>query len=109
MQRRQRAKEISLREGDKNLTLFHTMASVKKRSLMISFIKVGDTMVEEGNDLNASLINYFEVLFMEEEQWRPTVCAGSFRQISYEDTQKIISPFSEEETRNAVFKMEACK
>jgi len=94
-------------EGDRNTGYFHRLAKIKNTNKLITSIKVGDTTLQEPNEIAEHITNYFKNLFS----------SNSFLQVNSlveDDIPKLISEetnnmltilLSMEEVRNVVFSL----
>jgi len=105
----ERAKVKTLLEGDANTRFFHLVANGKHRKQHIYKLEndqgtlVGDTC------LNSHITNYYKNLFGQPEHSEITLVEdhiSDIPQVSQEENDILISPFTESEVRDAIFQME---
>ena len=105
----ERAKVKTLLEGDANTRFFHLVANGKHRKQHIYKLEndqgtlVGDTC------LNSHITNYYKNLFGQPEHSEITLVEdhiSDIPQVSQEENDILIRPFTESEVRDAIFQME---
>jgi exonuclease III len=105
----QRAKVKELLEGDSNTKYFQLIASGKHRKTRIFQLQDKEMIIEGDTALQKYITKYYKDLFsapvsnsfsLDESR------ANDIKQVSEEENNMLIRPFSEEEIREAVFQME---
>ena len=68
---RQRSRIHWLKHGNKNTKYFHRMATAHKRFNTIDKLMVEGVTVTDSEEIKGTIINYYQNLYRETEQWRP--------------------------------------
>ncbi|WMV33972.1 hypothetical protein MTR67_027357 [Solanum verrucosum] len=68
---RQRSRAVWLRQGDRNTNFFHKVANSHRRVNTIDKIKVKEELLTEPAEIQREIIEYYENLYSETEDWRP--------------------------------------
>ena len=99
---RQKFRELWLREGDRNTGFFHKMVSAHKmRNSLCSFKIIGQWMFDPSG-LKEGVVNTFQNLLSEGEDWRPDCERLELRELGVEEAAGLEVPFSEAELFSAL-------
>ncbi|GLT65805.1 hypothetical protein SLA2020_382140 [Shorea laevis] len=99
----QKSRQKWLQEGDANSKYFHGCIVRRRKLNGIEGIWKNDIWVEEVSEVKQYIKEYFERKFDEEEWERPDLDLKNLKQLGEEDNKSLISEFSEEEIREAVW------
>ncbi|GKV14958.1 hypothetical protein SLEP1_g25756 [Rubroshorea leprosula] len=100
---RQKSRKQWLKEGDANSSFFHKSIRSRQRRRELISIQVKGKQLNDVAGIKEGVAEFFEELFKEEKWTRPTLDGLSFCQISQEQSDLLVRPFSEEEIRMAVW------
>jgi hypothetical protein len=104
----QRSKSDKLLKGDSNTKYFQLVANEKYRKTRIFQLEEGDQIIKGEEELQTYITEYYKGLF------GPSNCEhlaldenlrNDIPQISDEDNEKLIEPFTEKEVKEAIFEM----
>lgn len=108
---RQRSIEIWLREGDRNTRFFHTKATNRRRENTITGLTSSDgSWQTDPNEVSSIICKFYENLF--------SICGGEEvdavidvvkPKVNEEMNMKLLSPFTRDEVRVALFQMHPSK
>jgi hypothetical protein len=98
-----------LLQGDNNTELFHRIANGKKRKNLIFNLEHEGNILEKDKDILTHATNYYRELFGPSKS--PVFhldpnCWGPEEKVTQEENEKLVSPFTMEELRVAVFSLE---
>ncbi|KAG5543219.1 hypothetical protein RHGRI_016093 [Rhododendron griersonianum] len=79
---RQKSRNLWLKEGDRNTRFFHRMANCNRRKNFIGKIRIGNSILEEEEEVKIGIANFYASLFKEEGVYRPRVDNLEFDSIS---------------------------
>jgi exonuclease III len=105
----ERAKVKTLLEGDANTRFFHLVANGKHRNQHIYKLEDDQGVVVGDNRLKSHITTYYKNLFGTPENSEITLVEDQISdipQVSPEENDVLISPFTESEVKEAVFQME---
>ncbi|KAF5480849.1 hypothetical protein F2P56_001560 [Juglans regia] len=68
---RQKWRVLWLKEGDRCTKIFHQMTNSHRRYNVIEFLRDGDRLIKDQEDVKAHIVHYYEQLFSENFSWRP--------------------------------------
>jgi hypothetical protein len=105
----ERAKIKTLLEGDANTRFFHLVANRKHRKQHIYKLEDDQGVVVGDDRLKSHITNYYKDLFGPPEFSEVTLVEDQnldIPQVSPEENDILISPFTESEVKEAVFQME---
>lgn len=107
---KQRAKTNLLREEDQNSRLFHTVASKRMKKNSILRLKDNEGVWREwGNRLEKLIEDYFNDLFSSSGCLIGEVVDGIANRLTTEHCAFLDAPFTKDEIKNAVFRMDPYK
>ncbi|GKV18712.1 hypothetical protein SLEP1_g29053 [Rubroshorea leprosula] len=106
---RQKTKKAWINDGDANMKFFHRCVKGKRRQNEIVGIQVGDKYMEQVNEIKEGVANYFENLFTEERWQRLHLDGIEFKKISGGNNSLLLTPFNEEEVKQAMWSCEGSK
>lgn len=99
-----------LQEGDSNSKFFHSCLVKKRRREEILCLDFGGVLVDGVDELKSSVKDHFQAMFTSSEEWsRPRIDALPVGQLSESDCETLLTAFSEEEIRAAVWDCEGQK
>lgn len=76
---RQKSRCLWLKEGYRNTRYFQTMANSHRRYNSIDKLKIDNKITEDKEVINEEILNYYQNLYKESEEWRPT---ASFEEVA---------------------------
>jgi hypothetical protein len=93
-------------QGDNNTEFFHRIANGKNRKNLIFNLEHDSNILEKDEDILTHATNYYRELFGPSES--PVFhldpnCWGPKEKVTQEENEKLVSPFTMEELRVAVF------
>ncbi|GKV27606.1 hypothetical protein SLEP1_g36762 [Rubroshorea leprosula] len=106
---KQKSRLMWLKEGDANTKFFHRCVAGRWRKNEINSIQINGEHHKGVGEIKEKMADYFEQLFKEDKWQRPKLDGISFRQIGEADNELLISSFSEEEIKNAVWDCDSSK
>ena len=68
---RQKSRVLWLKEGDNNTKFFHKMANSHRRRNYMENLEVDGIVYEEPQDIRDQALHFYELLYQENEGWRP--------------------------------------
>nr|CAN70181.1 hypothetical protein VITISV_000006 [Vitis vinifera] len=95
--RRQKSKEIWLREGDKNTKYFHKMANARARRNFLSKIRVNGATLSSIEDIKEGVCRAYWSLISVFGDWRPSTNGLNFKELGEGLASSLEVMFSEEE------------
>lgn len=105
----QKAKVDWIQQGDGNTRFFHNMVKYRERRNQIEMIKVGDSWVSDVGEIKEEVRRHLGGQFKEIRFARPTLDGINFKIISEDEADFLVSPFSIEEVKEAVWSCEGNK
>lgn len=103
---KQRAKQFWLREGDSNTRFFHLYASARKRNNQLERLKDNNgSWVSDPQGLNSIVLQYFQELFATNIDHYDSVINAVDPCVSDSDNTELLTPFTVNEFKEAVFSM----
>ena len=94
---RQKSTEVWLKEEDRNIRFFQKMTNTHKRHNDIVSLKINWAWVNEGQDLKEGIVNAFQVLLIDLENWRAKLEGLDFTKLDEREVMSLELPFIEEE------------
>ncbi|KAK9286378.1 hypothetical protein L1049_014773 [Liquidambar formosana] len=98
----QKSRVLWLKEGDKNTKFFHRMANAHKKGNYIRKLIVNGALVKDENIFAREIVDYYENLFYEEEDWRPLTEDMAFKSLDLEEANGLERVFDELEVLEAI-------
>ena len=102
MSRRQKSREVWLKEGDRNTRLFHKMANAHRRKNRIGRIRINCVWFTVGQEMEEEILRAFENLLIDSGGWKPDSNNLSFERIDQEEARELERPFTEKEIFKAL-------
>ena len=100
--RRQKSREIWLKECDKNTKFFHKMANARAKRNFLSNVKInGNTLIVE-EDIKSRVCRAYRTLLSENEDCRPRIRDLQFRVLGIERYRSLEASFLEKEVFEAL-------
>ncbi|WMV13369.1 hypothetical protein MTR67_006754 [Solanum verrucosum] len=99
---RQRSRVHWLKHGDKNTKFFHRMATAHKRFNTIDMLMVEGVTVTDSEEIKGTIINFYQNLYRESEQWRPDFNVQGAESITQEENVWLQRQFEEDEVFNCI-------
>lgn len=91
---RQKSRIQWLKEGDNNKNFFHKMANAHKVNNQIHKVRIDGTLLEDGDDMKGGIAWYYQRLYSDSGEWRPTLEGVDFKSLEEADREGIGEPFS---------------
>lgn len=105
---KQELKNSDSKKGTKTQLIF-TKWQASRSAISIHKLKIGNEFLHDETNIQQAILQHYETLLKEEEEWRPLIGSDGFSKISDVTTVNLIRPFTEEEIRNVVFSMDPNK
>ncbi|GKV45281.1 hypothetical protein SLEP1_g52387 [Rubroshorea leprosula] len=105
----QKSRKTWLAHGDANTKFFHKCVKGRWRRNEMSSIHINGVQLKEASRMKDELAGFFEEMFKEKQRVRPKLGGVCFKQISQEDNDFIIGPFSESEIKAAMWECDSSK
>ena len=99
---RQKLRQLWLKEGNKNSWFFHKMANARRRRNFLVAIKVNGRRLPKEDEIKEEVVNTFQRVLLETDDWRPSINGLPFLVLDNEDSRATENPFSEEEVLAAL-------
>ncbi len=93
----QKSRVLWLKEGDNNTKFFHKMANSNRRRNYIGGLEVDGVYYEEEVEMRDHVVQFYQNMFCETEEWRPHVDGLHFASISGEERDVLERRFEKEE------------
>jgi hypothetical protein len=106
---RQKSRVLWLKEGDKCIKFFHSIANSNRRYNSIDSLLIGDALSSNKTEIGDHVVGFYQKLFHEPSRWRPRVDGISFDSISDVDASWLERAFEEEEVKKVVSAMNGDK
>jgi len=98
-----------LREGDANSKYFHRIMTSKRSRNAIPFFLVNGVLIEGVQNVRSAVFTHYQTQFQATQHSRPSMEALEFRTLSISDGVGLVSPFTVEEVKTAVWDVESFK
>ncbi|GKV16979.1 hypothetical protein SLEP1_g27539 [Rubroshorea leprosula] len=98
----QKSRKVWVAQGDANTRFFHNCVKGRWRRSEMNSIQIKGVQTRDVNKMKEEIACYFEDLYAEEKRVRPRLDGLGFKQLTREDNDTLISPFSEDEIKVAV-------
>ncbi|GKV16331.1 hypothetical protein SLEP1_g26989 [Rubroshorea leprosula] len=105
----QKSREKWLKEGDANTKYFHGCIIKRRKQCGIEGIMKDGEWFEEPEEVKQTIHDYFRGKFKEEKWNRPSIGTIPVKKISEEDNKMLVSTFTEEEIKEAVWSCDGNK
>ncbi|WMV38706.1 hypothetical protein MTR67_032091 [Solanum verrucosum] len=99
---RQRSRIQWLKKGDKNTKFFHRVATAHKRFNSIDTLVVEGNSISDPEDIKGEIINFYQKLYTETEQWRPEFKLQGLETITEEERDWLQTHFEEAEVLKCI-------
>ncbi|MFS7991078.1 putative RNA-directed DNA polymerase [Helianthus anomalus] len=99
----QRSRVRWAKEGDENSNFFHSMINVRKASNWIHGLHINGSWCEKPTLIKKKVFEFFRGRFKEEIEERPSLICDRFKRLSEEDANWLVSGFSLDELKSAVW------
>ncbi|KAH0751395.1 hypothetical protein KY285_004543 [Solanum tuberosum] len=99
---RQRSRIQWLKKGDKNTKFFHRVATAHKRFNSIDTLVVEGNSISDPEDIKGEIINFYQKLYTEIEEWRPEFKLQGLETISEEERDWLQTHFEEAEVLKCI-------
>ena len=94
---RQKSRVFWLKEGDNNTKFFHKMTNSNRRRNYIGGLEFDGVYYEEEAEMRKHVVQFYENMFCEAEEWRPHVDGVHFASISEDEQAVLERRFDKEE------------
>ncbi|GKU90798.1 hypothetical protein SLEP1_g4749 [Rubroshorea leprosula] len=105
----QKSRKAWVAQGDANTRFFHNCVKGRWRRSEMNSIQIKGVQTRDVNKMKEEIACYFEDLYAEEKRVRPRLDGLGFKQLTWEDNDTLISPFSEDEIKVAVGECDSSK
>ena len=102
---RQASRELWLKEGDRNMSYFHSMASAHRRTNYMDRIKINGVRLSGEQEVREGVANAYQQLLSESSDWKADIGRLQLNQISLQEAGMLELPFSEAEVQVALMDM----
>ncbi|KAI5391714.1 hypothetical protein KIW84_076500 [Lathyrus oleraceus] len=99
---RQKARDLWLKEGDRNCRYFYKDMKARFRRNFISFVNTSDGRKEKMGEIKEEVHNFFEDNFIEGNLSRSVIDGLELVKLKKEDSLSLEVDFSEEEIKDAI-------
>ena len=79
---RQLSRELWLREGDRNTSYFHRMATAHRRVSSLDRVKINGVWLSEEQEVREGVVNAFQQMLSESSDWKADIGELQLKQIS---------------------------
>ncbi|KAG5605699.1 hypothetical protein H5410_027191 [Solanum commersonii] len=94
---RQKSRALWRIEGDKNTKFFHRISNAHKRFNNIDQLMIQGEVSEDPVRIEEAIIEFYQNLYTESAQWRPTIVCHDCPVLSNDEKEKLQRRFDEEE------------
>ena len=91
---RQKSREIWLKEGDRNIGLFHKMANSCRKRNNIDRIHIGGDWLNGIEEVRTGIVNAFKVLLSDPGDWRASLEGLNFSRLNDIEAIRLEVPFT---------------
>ncbi|RVW30931.1 hypothetical protein CK203_097321 [Vitis vinifera] len=98
----QKAREIWLRGGDKNIRLFHKIAIAQSRNNLLTKVRVNGALLTKVDEIKDGVRRAFHTLLSKSRDGRPTIRGLCLKILGRDNSRSLEEPFSEEEVFDAL-------
>ncbi|GAU33402.1 hypothetical protein TSUD_20950 [Trifolium subterraneum] len=98
-----------VREGDSNTRFFQASLKNRRRRNQLVLLRRGDDLIQGVDNIKMEVKNHFARNFTEEWHHRPFVNGINFNELSTEDNEFLLQPFSEERVREVIWSCDGNK
>ena len=99
---RKKSREVWLREGDRNTSVFHRMTNSHRRRNCLSKSKINGTWLTEEQEIKGGVVRAFKNLLTDPGDWHLTMEGLDFNRIDVEEATRLEEVFTEEEVLSAL-------
>lgn len=99
---RQKTREKWLKEGDRNAKYFHSLANFRRKNNYVEELIMNGVSIKGSEATREGAKSYFQKLFTEEEDVRPSLEGLDFKQLREESRMGLEVPFTEGEIRGCL-------
>ncbi|WMV44404.1 hypothetical protein MTR67_037789 [Solanum verrucosum] len=99
---RQRSRALWLKQGDRNTSFFHRTANQHRRINSIDKLKVNGVEIAEPEEIKKEIVEYYERLYTESEEWRPQLDMRNYPRVDEIDGNFLEAPFEAEEILESI-------
>uniref|UniRef100_A0A2N9IM54 non-specific serine/threonine protein kinase n=1 Tax=Fagus sylvatica TaxID=28930 RepID=A0A2N9IM54_FAGSY len=93
----QKSRVLWLKEGDNNTKYFHKMANSNRRRNYMHKVEVDGIVHETDKEIRDNVVSFYEELYQETENWRPSVDGLDFHSIGAAKSSHLERKFDREE------------
>ena len=93
---RQKLRELWLKEGYRNTGFFHKMVNAHRRRSTLAKVKMNAVCLIEEAKIEVGIVQAFQTLLLEPEEWHPSIRDTSFDALNSLDAMKLEEPFLKE-------------
>nr|XP_033512764.1 uncharacterized protein LOC117277437 [Nicotiana tomentosiformis] len=99
---RQKSRCLWLKEGDRNTKYFQRIANSNRRYNHIDRLQVGEVIIEDKEKVKEAILDFYQELYTENEDWRPTTTFEGLGCLSSVEKEELEHDFVEEEVLYAI-------
>ncbi|KAJ8444848.1 hypothetical protein Cgig2_029779 [Carnegiea gigantea] len=97
---RQLSKCKLLKEGDRNIRYFHTLAMIKRRKRHIQQVQLNGSIVADPNEIELHIISNLRTLYKRQQVVQPDVSTLQLKRISTQQSQQLEEEVSHSQIRD---------
>lgn len=94
---RQNSRCLWLKEGDVNTKYFQSLANSFRRCNSIDKLKINNEITEDKELIKGEILNYYQALYTEKEEWRPSSNFEDVARVLEEESELLEKGFEEDE------------